>query len=442
MNRSEALLEATRRHVPRGLAIAHPIALVSGQGATVWDAEGRAYTDLIGGIGVLNVGHAHPRVMQAAKAQMERLTHTSFQVAMYEGYVRLAERLNGLVPIDGAAKTAFFTTGAEAVENAVKIARSFTGRPAIVAFTAAFHGRTLLGMSLTGKARPYKQNFGPFAPAVHHAPFPYPYRGTDEATALRALEELFATQVAPDQVAAVIFEPVAGEGGFLPMPPGFLRSLRALTREHGILLIDDEIQTGFGRTGKLFAIEHTDVLPDLIASAKSLAGGFPLSAVSGRAEVMDAPTPGGLGGTYGGNPVAVAAALAVLDVLGEERLLERSLAIGERILERFRSAQAELDVIGEVRGLGGMVAMELVTDAASRTPAGDLTDDALRRAREAGVLALKAGMHGNVIRVLVPLVVDDAQLDLALDVLLGAVRDAARAAERVRLDAVATGAAT
>ena len=406
--------------------MAHPIALVRAQGAVAWDAEGTEYTDFVGGIGVLNVGHNHPSVLQAARAQMERLVHTSIQVALYDGYVRLAERLNDIVPISGPTKTLFVTTGAEAVENAVKIARAATGRPAVVSFTASFHGRTLLGMSLTGKTAPYKQNFGPFAPETYRAPFPYPYRGVDDDAAIDGLETLFATQVAADQVAAIVFEPVAGEGGFIPMSSEFLRRLRALADRHRILLIDDEIQSGFGRTGRWFAIEHAGVEPDLITSAKSLAGGFPLAAVSGRAEVMDAPEPGGLGGTYGGNPVAVAAALATVDTIEREGLLERSIQIGQRLVQRFDAARDEIPEIGEIRALGGMVGVELVHDRTTREPAPDVTNAALRLARERGVLALKAGLHGNVVRVLVPLVIDDDRLDTATDVLIGAIADAAR----------------
>lgn len=424
MSRNQALQELISQHVPRGVATTHPISIVQGEGALVRDAEGREYIDLVGGIGVLNVGHRHPRVMQAARAQIERFTHTCFQVAMYDGYARLAERLNGLVPINGDVKTALFTTGVEAVENAVKIARSFTQRPAILAFTPGFHGRTLLGMSLTGKASPYKQNFGPFAPEVYHASFPYPYRGIDDDAAIASLDDVLATQVAPDQLAAIIVEPVVGEGGFLPASPRFLQHLRAITERFGILLIADEIQTGFARTGKMFAVEHSGIKPDLTTLAKSLAGGFPLSAVVGRADVMDGPAPGGLGGTYGGNPVAIAAALAVLDVIEEEGLVGRSHQLGRLILDRSLAAQRELDLIGEVRGLGAMVAIELVADRQSRIPAPDLADDVLRRAREGGVLVLKAGLYGNVLRILVPLVVSDSQIVEALDVLFGAVRDA------------------
>lgn len=434
MTRNESLRELSLRNVPRGVATNHPIAVVGANGAKVWDADGREYIDLTAGIGVLNVGHNHPRVVSAARAQMERLTHICFQVAGYEGYARLAERLNRLVPVAGEAKTALFTTGAEAVENAVKIARAATGRPAILAFTSSFHGRTLLGLSLTGKVSPYKQNFGPFAPEVYHAPYPYPYRGLDGAQALKAFEEVIATQVAAQRLAAVIFEPVTGEGGFMPMPHDFMRELRAFTEAHGILLIADEIQTGFGRTGRMFAVEHAGVAPDLITTAKSLAGGFPLSAVTGRAEVMDAPQPGGLGGTYGGNPVAVAAALASLEVIEEEGLVERSRLIGETLTRRLRVAQERLTAIGEVRGIGAMVAMELVKDRMSREPAPDLTDEVLRRARENGVLALRAGLYGNVLRFLTPLVISEQELDTALDAVIDAV--AAAASPGVMGDAV------
>jgi 4-aminobutyrate aminotransferase / (S)-3-amino-2-methylpropionate transaminase / 5-aminovalerate transaminase len=319
--RTPALLQHREQHIPRGLATTHPIFVARGQGARMWDVDGNEYIDFIGGIGVLNVGHNHPRVVQAVKAQLEQLTHTCFQVAMYEPYVRLAERLNALAPGGEPNKTIFFTTGAEATENAVKIARAYTGRPAIIAFTNSFHGRTLMGLSMTGKTQPYKQNFGPFAPEIYHAPFPYLYRGWTVESAIAALYELFETQVQPDRVAAVIIEPVLGEGGFIPAPPEFLRQLRQITSEHGIVLIDDEIQCGMGRTAKLYAIEHSGVVPDLIAFAKSISGGLTLSGVTGRAEIMDAPEPGGLGGTFAGNLLACAAGLTVLDIISEEHLL-------------------------------------------------------------------------------------------------------------------------
>ena len=313
-SRSTKLLELRQTAIPRGLGTAHPIIVARASGSQIWDVDAHEYIDFVGGIGVLNVGHSHPKVMQAVRAQLERLTHTCFQVAMYEPYLLLADRLNAIAPCSGPKKTLFLTTGAEAVENAVKIARAYTGRQAVIAFDLSFHGRTLMGMTLTGKAHPYRQNFGPFAPEIYHAPYPYTYRGWTAERSLEALQNLFLTSVTPEQVAAIIIEPVLGEGGFVPAPPEFLQALREICDIHGILLIADEIQSGFGRTGRMFAVEHSGVTPDLITVAKSMAGGLPLAAVIGRAEVMDAPEPGGLGGTYAGNPVACAAGLAVLDV--------------------------------------------------------------------------------------------------------------------------------
>ncbi|MEJ2292896.1 MAG: 4-aminobutyrate--2-oxoglutarate transaminase [Deinococcales bacterium] len=415
-------------NVPRGLATAHPIFPARAKGARMWDVDGTEYIDFTGGIGVMNIGHANERVVDAVQAQLERFSHTSAQVAMYEPYVRLAERLNALAPGDHAKKTLLLTTGVEAVENAVKIARAATGRPGILAFSGGFHGRTLLGLSLTGKVRPYKQNFGPFAPDVYHAPFPYALRGWSAADALRALDDVLVSQVAPERVAAVLIEPVLGEGGFVPAPFEFLRALRALTERHGILLIADEIQSGFGRTGTMFAIEHSGVVPDLITVAKSLAGGLPLSGVVGRADVMDAPEPGGLGGTYGGNPLACAAALAVLDVFEESRLLERAQRLGEDLFARFDALRADHPVIREVRGLGAMVAIELIADGEQGIRRGaELTQRVIAEARQRGLLLLKAGQDGNVVRVLVPLTVEPDELDRAFAV-LGQAFDAARAA--------------
>jgi 4-aminobutyrate aminotransferase/(S)-3-amino-2-methylpropionate transaminase len=366
--------------------------------------DGREYLDFAGGIGVMNVGHGHPRVLQAVRAQLERFTHACFQVTPYETYVRLAERLSALAPGSFPKKTIFLTTGAEAVENAVKIARAHTGRPAVVALTHSFHGRTLLGMSLTGKASYYKQNFGPFAPEVYHAPAPYPYRGVSDGLALEGLEELFRTQVDPERVAALILEPVLGEGGFIPLSPEYLRAVRQITEAHGILLVADEIQSGFGRTGKMWAIEHSGVVPDLITFAKSVAAGLPLSGVVGRAEVMDAPKPGGLGGTYAGNPLACAAGLAVLDVFAEEGLLERAEALGKVLWAGLKRLQERFPQVGEVRGLGPMVALELVRDRLSKEPAPELAQAVLEAARDQGLILLKAGMFGSVLRILVPLV--------------------------------------
>jgi 4-aminobutyrate aminotransferase/(S)-3-amino-2-methylpropionate transaminase len=403
-SRNQALWQLRERYVPRGVAQAHPVFVARAEGARLWDVDGREYLDFAGGIGVMNVGHGHPRVLQAVRAQLERFTHACFQVTPYETYVRLAERLSGLAPGSFPKKTIFLTTGAEAVENAVKIARAHTGRPAVVALTHSFHGRTLLGMSLTGKASYYKQNFGPFAPEVYHAPAPYPYRGVSDGLALEGLEELFRTQVDPERVAALILEPVLGEGGFIPLSPEYLRAVRQITEAHGILLVADEIQSGFGRTGKMWAIEHSGVVPDLITFAKSVAAGLPLSGVVGRAEVMDAPRPGGLGGTYAGNPLACAAGLAVLDVFAEEGLLERAEALGKALWAGLRRLQERFPQVGEVRGLGPMVALELVRDRLSKEPAPELAQAVLEAARDQGLILLKAGMFGSVLRILVPLV--------------------------------------
>ncbi|GHO59649.1 4-aminobutyrate--2-oxoglutarate transaminase [Ktedonobacter robiniae] len=421
-SRTETLLQLRRDQVPRGVANTHPIFAARAQGAQLWDIDGNEYIDFVGGIGVLNVGHSHPKVIQAVQAQLERLTHSCFQVAMYESYVRLAERLNALVPGAGAKKTILLTTGAEAVENAIKIARAATKRPAVIAFTHSFHGRTLMGMSLTGKATAYKQNFGPFAPEVYHAPYPYDYRGWNSERALDALREMLLTEVTPERIAAVIIEPVLGEGGFVPAPVEFLRDLRRITQEHGILLIADEVQTGFGRTGKMFAIEHSGVEPDLVVLAKSLAGGLPLSAVVGRAEIMDAPEPGGLGGTYAGNPLACAAGLAVLDVFEQENLLGRSQQLAERFSSQCQALQQEVTEIGDVRGLGMMLALEFVRDRESKEPAPELVDQIVKQAREQGLLLLKAGLYGNVVRILVPLVVEEPLISRSLEILRAVVK--------------------
>jgi len=427
---SDELRSLRERFVPRGITTAHPLVADHANGAEIWDVDGRRYIDFVGGIGVMNVGHSHPRVMKAVQEQLERVTHTSFQVVMYESYLRLAQRLSELAPGDGPKKAIFFSTGAEAVENAVKIARAHTGRPAVISFRGGFHGRTLLALSLTGSVEPYKQNFGPYAAEVYQAPYPYEYRGWSTERALSALEDLFESDVSPQRVAAIIIEPVLGEGGFVPAPRDFLVALRALADRHGILLIVDEIQSGFGRTGKLFAIEHSGVKPDLITVAKSLAAGFPLSGVVGRAEVMDSPAPGGLGGTYGGNPIACAAALAVLDVMRDERLPERAARIGSVIEERMRSWQDEHDIIGDVRVMGAMAGMELVRDRTSKEPAGTETARVLALARDRGLILLRSGMHHNVIRTLMPLTIPDEQLHEGLDMLGSALADLAAAVPR------------
>ncbi|GCE31262.1 4-aminobutyrate transaminase [Dictyobacter alpinus] len=416
-SRTEALLQSRVKNIPLGVANIHPIMIVQAQGASLWDVDGNSYIDFTGGIGVLNVGHSHPRVVQAVQTQLELFTHTCFQVGMYEVYIRLAERLNAAAPGTFPKKTMLLTSGAEAVENAIKIARASTQRSAVIAFTHSFHGRTLLGMSLTGKATGYKQHFGPFAPEIYHAPYPYEYRGWSSEQAILALKELFHTQITPDQVAAIIIEPVLGEGGFVPAPFEFLRELRSITQQHGILLIADEIQSGFGRTGKMFAIEHSDVVPDLITVAKSLAGGLPLSGVIGRAEVMDAPTPGGLGGTYAGNPLSCAAGLAVLDAFEQEDLLTRSQQLGNHMMDYCRTLSHEIPEIGDVRGLGPMIGLEFVHDRQSKEPAPELVDQILVDARKQGLLLLKAGLYGNVLRILVPLVIEETLLSQALETL-------------------------
>jgi 4-aminobutyrate aminotransferase/(S)-3-amino-2-methylpropionate transaminase len=419
------LAELRRRYIPRGITTAHPLIADHAKGAEIWDVAGRRYIDFAGGIGVLNVGHGHPKVMEAVHAQVDRVTHTSFQVVMYESYLRLAERLCALAPGEGPKKAIFFSTGAEAVENAVKIARAHTGRPGVISFHGGFHGRTLLALSLTGSVVPYKQNFGPYATEVYQVPFPYEYRGWSTEKALASLNELFESAIAPQRVAAIIIEPVLGEGGFVPAPKAFLQELRAITEKHGILLIADEIQTGFGRTGKFFAIEHSGVSPDLVTVAKSLAAGFPLSGVVGRAEVMDAPGPGGLGGTYGGNPVACAAGLAVLDVMRDEKLPERAARIGSIVEERMRTWAAEHTLVGDVRVMGAMAGMELVRDRKTKTPADTETAQILALAREKGLILLRAGIHHNVIRTLMPLVITDDQLNDGLDIIGTALAEVA-----------------
>ncbi len=407
-NHTARWLEAREKNVPRGLLTAHPVVLQRGEGTQVWDVDGTRYLDFVGGIGVLNVGHNHPRVVRAVQEQLGLITHASFQVAAYPPYIALAERLNALVGAGAPYKTLFLTSGAEAVENAVKIARAHTNRPAVIAFRGGFHGRTLLGVSLTGMSTPYRQNFGPFAPEIFHAPFPNPYRGCSAADSLAALDEIFATQVTPDRVAAILIEPVQGDGGFLPAPADFLRALQETARRHGIVLILDEIQSGFGRTGRMFAFQHAGLAPDLVTTAKSLAGGLPLSGVVGRAEIMDAPMPGGLGGTYGGNALACAAALAVLDAFEQDGLLARSEALGAALQAALLGLQRRHPAIGEVRGLGFMQAVELV-DAAG-APDAALAQRVIDRAREGGLLVIKCGVHRNVIRFLAPLVTTDAQL--------------------------------
>ena len=403
--------------VPRGLAIAHPsLTIARAEGARVWDADGREYLDFVSGIGVLNVGHRHPRVVRAIAEQLNALTHMACQVAMYDAYVELAERLNALVG-GPKRKTLLVTTGAEATENAVKIARGHTNRSAIVAFTGAFHGRTLLGLTMTASNPGYRQNFGPFASDVYHAPYPYTYRGWTTERALAGVHELFATRVTPDRVAAIIIEPQLGEGGFIPAPPEFMRALRDLTRQHGIVFIADEIQSGFGRTGRMFAYQHSGIEPDLVAMAKSLAGGMPLAAVVGTAEIMDSPEPGGLGGTYGGNPLACAAALAVLDVFQSDDLVGKSVELGNRLRAGLLELQRSTPAMGDVRGLGCMLAIELVTDRTTMEPDATRARAVIDGARDRGLLLLTCGPHKNIVRLLPPLVTTSDEADRALAIL-------------------------
>ena len=415
------LLLARADNVPRGVLTTHPIVIDRAEGAYLWDMSGRRYLDFVGGIGVLNVGHNHPRVVAAVQEQLKRITHTAFQVAAYEPYITLAERLNKLIGKGAAYKSLFLTTGAEAVENAVKIARGYTNRPGIISFRGGFHGRTLLGVTLTGFGQPYKQNFGPFAGEVFHTDYPDSYRGISSEDAIGALEEVFATEIAPDRVAAIIIEPAQGDGGFLQAPNEFMRALREITQRHGIVLIADEIQTGFGRTGKLFGFEHSGIQPDLVTVAKSLAGGFPISGVVGKAEIMDAPTPGGLGGTYGGNAVACAAALAVLDVFEQDGLVERAATLGEKLSSALESLKAKHTDIGVVRGLGFMRAIEFVTDRESKKPDADRAQQVIERARERGLLVIKCGVHRNIVRFLAPIVLSDDDLEEAMRILAAAL---------------------
>ena len=408
-----ALLARREAAVARGVASAAPVFADYAENAELWDVEGKRYIDFAGGIAVLNTGHRHPKVVAAAMAQEARFTHTSFQVVPYEPYVALAEKLNALAPGEFAKKTLFVTTGSEAVENAVKIARAATGRSGVIAFSGGYHGRTLLTLGLTGKMAPYKNGFGPFPGDIFRAPFPDARAGTTVADTMRAIDALFLTDAQPDRIAAIILEPVMGEGGYLPVPAELWQALRALCDRHGILLIADEIQSGFGRTGAWFAIEHSGVAPDLITVAKSLAGGYPLAGVVGRAEVMDAVGPGGLGGTYGGNPVACAAALAAIEAIEAEGLLARSTALGAH----FRARLAEIGAraapyrMWDIRGIGAMLAMEFVTDfeTARHDPA--LTKAICAEALKRGLILLACGMHGNAVRIMVPLTASDAIIE-------------------------------
>jgi 4-aminobutyrate aminotransferase/(S)-3-amino-2-methylpropionate transaminase len=414
--RSQEIIERKERVIAGPLSLVHPIVVAEGRGATLTDVDGNTYIDFTGGVGCLNVGHSHPRLVEAAQEQLARFAHTDFTIVPYEVYVELAERMIELAPISGPAKAAFFNAGTEAVENSIKFARSYTKRPAVIVFEGAFHGRTMLAMTMTSKTHPYKAGLGPFAPEVYRVPFPHSYRGPDTAAALAALERAFLTQVAPESVAAIVMEPVLGEGGFVVAPPEFVHGVRKLCDEHGIVFVVDEVQTGYGRTGRMWAIQHYDVEPDLMVVAKSIAGGLPLSGVIGKAEIMDAPDDSAIGGTYVGNPVAQAAALAVLDVFNEENLVERAGAIGDTIRSRMEAWQERWDAIGDVRGLGAMLAIELVLDRETKEPDADRATAVVEEAAQNGLLLIKSGVYGNCIRVLTPLVVTDAELDEALGV--------------------------
>jgi 4-aminobutyrate aminotransferase / (S)-3-amino-2-methylpropionate transaminase / 5-aminovalerate transaminase len=414
--KSKEILERKEAVVAEPLSIFLPVVVDHGQGATLTDVDDNTFLDFTGGVGCLNVGHAHPQVVAAAQEQLARFSHTDFTIVPYEVYVTLAERLCALAPVRKPAKAAFFNAGTEAVENAIKFARAYTGRPAVIGFEGGFHGRTLLSLTLTSKTHPYKAGLGPFAPEIYRVPFPNEYRGPSAAEALAALERALVTTVAAETVAAIVLEPVQGEGGFVVAPPAFVEGVRRICDDNGIVLVVDEVQTGFGRTGRMWGIEHYDVEPDLITIAKSIAAGLPLSGVLGKAEIMDAPGDSAVGGTYVGNPVAQAAALAVLDVFEEEGLNDRGAAIGETIRARMHTWQERWDAIGDVRGLGAMLAIELVHDRETKNPAPDVASAVVEAAAERGLLLLKAGIYSNCIRVLVPLVISDAELDEALGV--------------------------
>jgi 4-aminobutyrate aminotransferase/(S)-3-amino-2-methylpropionate transaminase len=403
--------------VPRGIGHSTPISAQRALNSEVWDVEGKRYVDFAGGIAVLNTGHCNPHVMAAVREQMERFTHTCFQVLLYEPYVTLAERLNKLAPIDGPVKTAFFTTGAEATENAIKMARASTGRAGVIAFTGGFHGRTAMTMTMTGKVLPYKKGFGAAIPEVWHVPFPAPQLDVTVEESLKYLGFLFKADIDPARVAALIIEPVQGEGGFHQAPPELMRALRKICDQHGIVLIADEVQTGYGRTGKMFAMEHYDVKPDLICVAKSLAGGFPLSGVIGKQAIMDAAEPGGLGGTYAGNPLAVAAANAVLDVFERDNLVDRANLIGAHIVSRLKKMQQRNDLLpmAAVRAVGAMIAFDIVRERGGEVPDAEMTKKVTQRAADEGLILLSCGTNFNTVRILVPLTAEDNIIDEGLD---------------------------
>ncbi|RWP40462.1 MAG: 4-aminobutyrate--2-oxoglutarate transaminase [Mesorhizobium sp.] len=420
--KNSAISERKNQSISRGVGMTTQIYADRAENSEIWDVEGRRYIDFSSGIAVVNTGHRHPKVIEAVKAQLDRFTHTCHQVVPYESYVRLAERLNGLLPGKFDKKTIFVTTGAEAVENAIKIARNATGRPAVIAFAGGFHGRTFMGMALTGKVVPYKVGFGAMPADVFHAPFPVALHGITVADSLAALDRLFKADVHPARVAAIIVEPVQGEGGFYEAPRDFMTALRKICDQHGMLLIADEVQTGFARTGKMFAMDHHEVAPDITTMAKSLAGGFPLSAVTGRAEIMDAPNPGGLGGTYGGSPIGVAAAHAVLDVIEEEKLCDRANTLGSRLKQRLQSIRDDTPEIVDIRGPGFMNAVEF-NDVKKGLPSAEIANAVRLKALDKGLILLTCGVYGNVIRFLAPITIQDGVMNEALDILESSIRE-------------------
>jgi 4-aminobutyrate aminotransferase/(S)-3-amino-2-methylpropionate transaminase len=424
MKTNKSLLNERNKHVPQGPFNTHPIFAERAKGAVITDIEGKEYIDFAGGIGVVNVGHCDEEILKAIQDQIQKYIHTCFHVVMYEPYIELAKRLNEITPGNFPKKTMFANSGAEAVENAVKIARHATGRPAIIAFEDAFHGRTLLALSLTSKMKPYKSGFAPYAPEIYRMPYAYCYRcafGLEypscELRCAYSLRDFFNTHISSEHVAALIVEPVLGEGGFVVPPKEYFKILKKICEDNGIVFIADEVQTGFGRTAKMFAMEHYEVEPDIMVMAKSIAGGLPLSAVTGKAELMDHPQVGGLGGTFAGNPVACRAALAVLNLFEKKDLLSRAEQIGKKVLERFKEFQKHYPIVGDVRGLGAMVGMELVTDRKTKEPATALTKQLVNRCREKGLLMISAGTYSNIIRPLMPLVIPDDQLERGLSII-------------------------
>ena len=417
MSGNNSLLERRMKNIPRGISTAFPIFAAGAKNAVIHDVEGKRYIDFAGGIGVLNTGHCHPKIVQAIEEQAKKYIHTAFQVMGYEPYIAVTEKLNNLAPISGDKKSILFSTGAEALENAVKIARVATKRTGFISFTGGFHGRTMMALALTGKVLPYKKGFGPFPGDVYHIPFPIPYHGITEEETLHVLQNVFKSDIDAERVAAIAIEPVQGEGGFYIAPFGFLKKLRKICDDNGILLISDEVQSGFARTGRLFAIEHSGVEPDLITSAKSLAGGMPLSAVIGRAQIMDSVEPGGLGGTYAGNPLACAASLAVMEIIEEERILEKSIRLGDVLQNALKKLSEEIPVIGEIRGLGGMVALEFVKEKDPHKPDPDLAKKISQKCMENGLIILSCGIYGNVLRILVPITADLKEIDEGIEIL-------------------------